>query len=317
MAVMESDLAALQSHRVKREQEVTSERALTDVPPNTDLFPKLQRISTHLVSEEKLPGDDAEVADAIMADPVPEVEIPIPSEQSKTNADNLTKTELSDVGKGSSPEPPPEVQQVSIKDPTTGGEVAVKAQPGDGDARNATGSEMPPPDETQATVNIKDIDFDSMFDDTVGDGSNDNIDFDMDFPTHVANSEALLGDDPFGTNVSRGNVLNIPAGTTEDIDSLLPGLESFANATDDFAVVNIGTISASAESAMKAAPTSKSAAKGADAPPDLLPPESNFDDMFFGSVDFALEEGNGGGDGGDDFGELGDFDESWFKTDGT
>ena len=319
MAVMENDLATIQSHRAKREQEASVGSTLIGATPSTNLLQQSQQIATDTVPAEKPPGEDAKVAEAIMADPLPKVEaLNHLEQQSEKTSDIPPKAEASTPEEKQNLEPSPEAHQAPVIDtPMTSDDHATEKESGVGeDAPNLTSAEVRPPEETQASVNIKDLDFDSMFDDTVGDGDNDEINFDLDFPNHTVNSEALLSDDPLGANIS-GKGSTIPTLPIEDIDSLLPGLESFANATDDFAMVNIGTTSASADSAVKAIPTSRPAVKGADAPPDLLPPESNFDDMFFGSVDFPMEEGNGGATGDDDFGELGDFDESWFKTDGT
>lgn len=316
---MESDLATLQSHRAKREQEASMGRALTSTAPNTTVCQQSQQISTDLVPAEKPAGEDTKVADAIMADPVLKVEAPGPLEQQSEMTSNISPNmDSSTPMETQNSDPPLEAQPASIKDPTTkNDDNAAENQSGmDGEAGNATSAEKPPLEQTQASVSIKDVDFDSMFDDTVGDGSNDEINFDLDFPTHGVSSEALLGDDPFGPNVNTGNASTILAATTEDIDSLLPGLESFANAIDDFAMGNMGTTSVAAEGAVNAVPASRTAAKGANVPRDLLPPESNFDDMFFGSADFPMGEGNGGGVDDDDFGELGDFDENWFKPDG-
>lgn len=318
---MESDLAMLQSHRAKHEQEASVGTVVTSAAPSKNLLQKSEQIGADTVTADKLMGDDAKAAEAIMADPPFEVEAPASlDQQSKMTSVTSPKADSpTQMGKQNS-NPPSEAKPAPISDPaTTRDDNALEKQAGkEGEPENTTSIDVPTPDKTQASGNIKDLDFDSMFDDTVGDeGGNVEMDFDMEFPTHAGNSEALLIDDPFAANGISGKTSALPAGPIEDIDSLLPGLESFANATDDFEMGDIGTTSASAKSAVNTVPTSRPAVKSADGPPDLLPPESNFDDMFFGSVDFPMEEGNGGGNGDDDFGELGDFDESWFKTEGT
>jgi len=311
MAVMESDLAKLQSHRVKREQEASVGRNVISAAPSTKLLLQSQEVGTDPVTAGKLTDEDTKAADPI-TDPLLKVEVPSQLDQeSNMTSDISPKAESPILKEKQNLNPPSETKSAPIKDPaTTSDDKAAENQPGmEGKPQNIMSVEAPVLNGSQASGNVKDLDFDSMFDDTAGDGGKDEMDFDMDFPTHAGNSEALLIDDSFAVNAIGGKA----SGPIEDIDSLLPGLESFANATDDFAMVNIGTTSASAESTVTAVPT---AAKSAEAPPDLLPPESNFDDMFFGSVDFPMGEGNGGGNGDDDFGELGDFDESWFKTDG-
>lgn len=315
MAVMESDLATLQSHRAKREQEASVGRAVTGAAPGTEILQQSRQVSTDAATADKLAGEGAKAADTI-TDPLIKFEAPGHlDQQSKMTSEISLKAESPVPREKQDPDPPIEAKPAPSKDPaTTSDDKAAENQPGkETEPENARSVEVPVLDESQASANIKDLDFDSMFDDTVGDGGNDDMNFDMDFPTHAGNSEALLVDNSFAANAISGKASALPGGPIEDIDSLLPGLESFANATDDFAMVNIGTTPASAESTVNAVPT---AAKVAEVPPDLLPPESNFDDMFFGSVDFPMGEGNGGGTGDDDFGELGDFDESWFKTDG-
>lgn len=318
---MESDLAMLQSQRAKHEQEASVGRIVTSAAPSKNLLQQSEQIGTDTVTADELMGDDVKAAEAIMADPPFKVEAPGSlDQQSKMTSDISPKAESPTQREKQNSNPPPEAKPAPIRDSTTtSDDNAPEKQAGmEGEPENTTSIDVPTPDKTQASGNIKDLDFDSMFDDTVGDGGgNVEMDFDMDFPTHAGNSEALLIDDPFAANGIRGKTSALPAGPIEDIDSLLPGLESFANATDDFTMVDIRSTSASAGSAVNMVPTSRPTVKSADGPPDLLPPGSNFDDMFFGSVDFPMEEGNGGGNGDDDFGELGDFDESWFRTDGT
>lgn len=317
---MERDLAALRARRAKRAQEATAGRTRITVGPNIKQSVQSERTAEYQDGGAKTPDKDTEAIDVIMTDHPVKAEANGRAEQpGEIKLEISSKVESPVLKEEKDPDPPPQVQ-LSI---TTGALTASNGNAmGDhsneaGQAENITTTEAPLADERLVSAGIRDVNFESMFDDTAAEDNNDEINFDLDFPNDTGNAQALIDNNPFSTETSNTDASNIPAATTEDIDSLLPGLESFANAADDFAMIEMPPTSTSIENATMPTPVARRTTSTADVPPDLLPPESNFDDMFFDSADFTMEDGNGGGTGGDDaFGEIGDFDESWFKTDG-
>lgn len=318
-AVLERDLEALRASRSKLENEATAGRT-----SHTNEETKQQPLQSEQRAHDDVtmaPEKSTEAQDVSMIDRPVKAEMIEQAEQPrKTDFDISTKAEPFSLKEEQDLEPPPQGQPP----PTTSPQAPISATGPGNLSRAAEGSvpdkdsKAPLSEEQPLSASIRDVNFESMFDDTAGGGNESDIDFDLGFPKYTANAQALIDDNPFGTETSNVDVSNMPAATTEeDIDSLLPGLESFANAADDFAMMEMPPASTSAEDGTATTRTTLPATSTADVPPDLLPPESNFDDMFFDSADFTMDDGNGGGHDGDEaFGEIGDFDDSWFKTDG-
>lgn len=140
--------------------------------------------------------------------------------------------------------------------------------------------------------------FDSMFDDQIegGDGNNADLDFDMD-----------LGTDAFA-NVINGQNNRGQADKSASLDSLLPGLENYANQTGDEMMMNFNSSNAGT-----------AGMDGAAAPstnefdlPDLV--ESTFDDLL-NDNSFGGDMGGTGDDmlNDDSMMNLGEFDDSFFN----
>ena len=154
-----------------------------------------------------------------------------------------------------------------------------------------------------------DDDFDSMFADTTvnaGDAG-DTVDFDFDFSTDVNTSQDLLGNNDLGDLTTASNTFNTAnASSSEDINSLLPGLGDYVNVdadgADDFAMIDLpaedpsfNAAPTSTPNAQKLATSSASATATATATQDLM--DTNIDtDMFFGTD-----------------GAMDDFNEDWFN----
>ena len=90
-----------------------------------------------------------------------------------------------------------------------------------------------------------DADFDSMFDDSGASGAN-TLNFDFDFPDSNGATEGQQTASAFGPVSSTAEVGNLDATSSEDINSLLPGLESYVNADSDggvgdFAMIDISS----------------------------------------------------------------------------
>ena len=159
--------------------------------------------------------------------------------------------------------------------------------------------------ETPTTANLRDAHFDSMFNDTELAGGTDSIDF-LDFSAEGDIGQDLLNENTFG-NMTAGTdgFSSLNTTSNEDINTLLPGLDNFVNASDNFMMdIPANTSSSQAQE------TTKSSADAAG----TAPMESSFDDMFdFGSGD--IDMGGTDGDMGDDNASIGDFGEfeNWFK----
>lgn len=235
----------------------------------------------------------------------------------------------------------------------------VSATPASGDpskaitASNTASSAPPAPGSTSAPTpgldHVSDLDFDSMFADTSAPEHSTNIDFDLDFSTSdnpfadltagndftVTNTSTLNG---VGLRNTSGKIDGLGNGDVGgDIDSLMPGIESYVNdqtsangAEDIFAALNIPP----AATGVGTVPRNLT---GNDQPKPLQNPgidfgrpdpngttqadvdammggtgeeqmESNFDDLFF-DEGMEMEDGAGMGNG-----EFGDMIDDWFKN---
>lgn len=170
---------------------------------------------------------------------------------------------------------------------------------GQSDPSNQTEQPM----ETPTTANLRESDFETMFNDTEAVRTQE-VDFGLDFTSNAHD----LNDTGFENgSLQNEDLTNLNAASNEDINTLLPGLENYVNASDDFAIIGLTT-----ETTL---PNSNSAkVNDTSAPPALEPvlTESNFDDLFPSSnfiEDAEDYEMNGTGD----LNDLEDFDD-WFKS---
>ncbi|KAK2755113.1 hypothetical protein FQN54_006642 [Arachnomyces sp. PD_36] len=147
------------------------------------------------------------------------------------------------------------------------------------------------------------MDFDSMF--PPGSGDATNLDMTMDFPSDEAGDQNFLAaNNLFGTSDTTNNQNNQPK-PQDTMNSLLPGLENYANAAGELTMnPTMGN-----DSSAQISPTRK------DSMSNIPPGESNFDDLFMDAGSFA--GGAGGGGAGEDLlnddalVEIGDLDDSW------
>lgn len=164
--------------------------------------------------------------------------------------------------------------------------------------------------ETPTTANLRDTDFETMFNDTENAGGDDVMDFDLGFPTDNKTNQEIMNSSSF-QNIAMNNddLKNFNATSNEDLNTLLPGLETFVNAGDDFSI-GIPTTSAQPENI-----TNTKKAATISAPQDFVSAavESNFDDLF-SSEGFAEGAGNYDMSGNGNIDDIEDLDE-WFKTD--
>ena len=157
--------------------------------------------------------------------------------------------------------------------------------------------------ETPTTANLRDAQFDSMFNDAELSGGTESIDF-FDFSGEGDIGQELVNDNPFGTMAAGADGFsNLNAASNEDINTLLPGLDSYVNASDNF-IMDIPNATGKTSTNQTVETAKHSVGAECEAPM-----ESSFDDLFnYGTAD--IEMGGTDGDmGGDDNGSIGDFGE--------
>lgn len=163
--------------------------------------------------------------------------------------------------------------------------------------------------ESPTVPDFEDVNFESMFNDSGTAGDNDQMDLDLGFTNDTNTAQDFLNDSAFDDmTMSNDDVKNLNTTSNEDLNTLLPGLENYVNAGDDFSLTGIPE----SNSIALPNPTGVTGTTGpaGTVPVEQAPIESNFDD-FFASGNYV----DGGGDedmGGD--GAFGDFDDSWFGT---
>ena len=160
-----------------------------------------------------------------------------------------------------------------------------------------------------------DLDFESMFNDTDLTGGDDAMNFGLDFSSHGNLNQDVLNDSAFADiEMSNPDMSNLGATRSEDINTLLPGLENYVNAGTDFSNINIPVASSLPETSQGGSVGTVSAPAQGSAPPVIA--DSSLDDLFV-SGDFSIDGTEDDGMGTGTFGDLEDFDEDWFKTGST
>lgn len=163
---------------------------------------------------------------------------------------------------------------------------------------------------TPTVPDFQDVNFESMFNDSGTADDNDQMDFDLGFVNDTNTDQDFLNESAFeNITINNEDVKNLTTTSNEDINTLLPGLENYVNAGNDFSLTDIPASNSPA--LPDAANMSGLTDTTVSAPLEQAPLESNFDD-FFASGNYMDAGGDEdmGGDGG-----FGDFDDSWFGTD--
>lgn len=172
-----------------------------------------------------------------------------------------------------------------------------------------------PAAEAPLDSNAADLDFESMFNDTELTGGDDTMNFGLDFSSDANLNQEVLNDSAFeNIEMSNADIPNLGATTSEDINTLLPGLENYVNAGADFSDINIPAASSLPEISQIAAAGTVSAPAQSTAQPTVA--DSTYDDIF-GPGDFSIDGTGDDGMGAGTLGDFEDFDEDWFKTDQT
>ncbi|CAD6568022.1 MAG: hypothetical protein ASARMPRED_001386 [Alectoria sarmentosa] len=322
-AVMERDLSLLRKKRVERERIANGLKAqpspeeVTGIPQLNENVPvEASPANNTAQSPGKVNGEDTIMVDSALeagligSNDEPQAEVP-------QNNDNIT----SDPGMPQDAENSIGLAIVMPQDSTT---EAIK--PPKSSEKKFGGAT--PAAETLLDSNTAELDFESMFNDTdltAGDGT---MTFSLDFTSDANLNQDVLNDRAFENiemskdvlndsafekiEMSNADLSNLGATTSEDINTLLPGLENYVNAGTDFSNINIPVASSLPETSQITSVGTVGAPTQTSAQPAIV--DSTFDDIF-ASGDFSIDGTGDDGMGAGNLGDFEDFDEDWFKTD--
>ncbi|KAL9127885.1 MAG: hypothetical protein Q9217_003321 [Psora testacea] len=315
-AIIERDLSRIRKKCADIEHHATE--FATPSSSTDQKLPEDNLESTAIGIPEAGDGREGNVEDAIMADAVAQI-----AEQSKDEASAKEQKTMDQEGTITAMPGMPQDSQnstglaISIPQearPSDLGALAnahkVTTEASQADLENSAAANGA----SEATMNDN-FDFDSMFNDAELVASDDPMNFDLDFSASGNETQQLLGDTAIeGITMSNKDIANALPTTSEDLNSLLPGLENYVNATNDAATNNAAARTMTMPEANQAAGADTTGAT-TQAATELAPAESNFDN-FFNPADFNVPEGIGStgevvGDG--NFEGFEEFNDDWFK----
>ena len=186
-------------------------------------------------------------------------------------------------------------------------------------SNTATANPAPPEELTElpTAVAIEDTNFESMFTDE-GMGTEANIDLeDFDFPAGSEINQNYVDSGAFELLDAPPTDTTAKATSNEDINSLLPGLDQFAEG--DFSMIDLApTASMQNNSSVYVQPASAVSVSIAPQPISNAPYDTTFDDMF-ASGNFSASAGGDAEMGNyENMGDFGDFDDdAWFNMAGS
>ncbi|KAF6222389.1 hypothetical protein HO133_001475 [Letharia lupina] len=312
-AVMERDLSLLRKKRVERERIANGLKAQPS-PEEATGIPQLSEIGpseTSLAKDTTPNPGEGKREDTIMVDSALEAGLIGPNDepqaegpQNKDNDKNIT----SDPGMPQDAENSMGLAITMPQDST-----AETAEPPKSPEMKFSGAT--PAAEAPLDSSAADLDFESMFNDTDLTGGDDTMNFGLDFASDGNLNQDVLNDSAFEKfEMSNADMSNLGATTSEDINTLLPGLENYVNAGTDFSNINIPVASTLPETSQVAPVGTVGAPAQMSAQPVVV--DSSFDDIF-GSGDYSMDGTGDDGMGAGTLGDFEDFDEDWFKTDQT
>lgn len=330
---MERDLKKLRAKRAEREKAaglltrpagVTKDRS-TPITPNKS--PPVDGKDAVEKSEEAEPILNAQPVDGIKTDGDIVLHASNPDDQNAVQTEPVI-TNVIDAG---SPQATAITTQPLDLDPSVGLAIDLQpelqasiqpepaSKPQDPSTKMLNEPPLNPPEDLQPVNHQEAAPFESMFTDLENPSNPTSLDFDLSFPS---TGPDLLNDTAFDNIVDStsndNQSLNLPPATAEDIDSLLPGLDSYVHNGGDFSMLDMNipatttvpdVSTAAADTTVPALAPNITSEGEQGHQMDSAPMESSFDDLFGGSGDWGMDDDMGGG-------TMGDFDESWFKTDG-
>ena len=308
---MERDLSLLRKKRIERERianglkaQPSPEDAVAIPQPNEN---RPSEIPTNNTAQD---AGETKEEDTVMVDSTLELDFVTPEDKPQAEArpikggDNIT----SDQGM---PQDAENSMGLAITMPVDS--ATETAEPPKSPEKKSSGAI--PAAEVPLDTGTADLDFESMFNDTDLTGGDDAMDFGLDFSSDANLNQDVLNDSAFANmEMSNADMPNLGATTSEDINTLLPGLENYVNAGTDFSNINISVAPSLPETSQGASVGTVSAPAQVSAPP--VDANSSLDDLF-GSGNFSIDGTGDDGMGTGTFGDLEDFDEEWFKTGST
>ena len=164
---------------------------------------------------------------------------------------------------------------------------------------------------TSDTNMMEDPNFDSMFGDNDANiDANNDLDFALDLTGGDTATQDFMAASAFDNSQPAGKMPASNNDNSQDF-SFLPGLETYAANADDINMLDMPQAGTAQDVGVGQQQQQSQNANGGGTGGDI-----NFDDMLMDTGD--LGAGNGGADdlfGDEAFnGEIGDFDDSWFKT---
>ena len=310
-AVMERDLSLLRKKRIERERIANGLKAQPS-PEDAVAIPQPNENRPSEIPANNTAQDAGETKDedTVMVDSTLELDFVGPEDKPQAEAhpikdgDNIT----SDQGM---PQDAENSMGLAITMPVDS--ATETAEPPKSPEKKSSGAT--PAAEVPLDTGTADLDFESMFNDTDLTGGDDAMDFGLDFSSDANLNQDVLNDSAFANmEMSNADMPNLGATTSEDINTLLPGLENYVNAGTDFSNINISVAPSLPETSQGASVGTVSAPAQVSAPP--VDANSSLDDLF-GSGDFSIDGTGDDGMGTGTFGDLEDFDEEWFKTGST
>ena len=308
-AVMERDLSILRKKRIERERVANGLKA----QPSPEEVPSIPhpnenetlKTPTNTIAESTR---DAKEEDTMMIDAALEADLAASKDGPQAEAPENTDGDSNNITRD--PEMPQGAENsMGLAITIAQDSIAEVTEPAKSPGKNPNGAT--PAAEAPPDSNAADLDFESMFNDTELTGGGENIDFGLDFASDGNLHQNVLNDSTFeGIEMSNADMSGLGATTSEDINSLLPGLENYVNAGTDFSNINVPIASTLPEN-VQVAPVGTAAAPTLTSAQPVIA-DSSLDDIF-GSGDFSLDGIGDDGMGG--VGDLEDFDEDWFKTD--
>ena len=311
-AVMERDLQLLQKKRIERERianglkaQPSPEEATRPIQLSDDEPPETSRSSNAAHNHEDTNGNDTMMTNSgleagiIGSTDEPHSEAPQNKDEGKHD-DNIT----SDSGMPHNAENSMDLASTVAQDST---EII---EPPKSPVKIPSGAS--PGAEAPLDSSAADLDFESMFNDTDLTGGDNTMNFGLDFPSDGNLNQDVLNDSAFeNIEISNADISNLGATTSEDINTLLPGLENYVNAGTDFSNINIPILPTLPETSQGTNVGTVSATAQESTQPAAA--ESSFDDIF-GSGDYSMGGTGDDGLGAGTLGDFEDFDEDWFKT---
>ena len=309
---MERDLLLLQKKRIERERianglkaQPSPEEATRPIKLSDDEPPETSRSSNAAQSHEETNGNDTMMTNSgleaglIGSNDEPHSEAPQDKDEGKDDG-NIT-------GDSGMPHDAENSMDLAI---TVAQDSTEIIEPPKSPVKNLSGAT--PGAEALLDSSAADLDFESMFNDTDLTGADNTMNFGLDFPSDGNLNQDVLNDSAFeNIEMSNADISSLGATTSEDINTLLPGLENYVNAGTDFSNINIPILPTLPETSQGTNAGNVSATAQDSTQPAAA--ESSFDDIF-GSGDYSMGGTGDDGLGAGTLGDFEDFDEDWFKT---